>query len=174
MYLGQDIRYIKTGSYPLFQRNNYLFGSTIFYLSLAVPVILLIAVAILVSGKRRKRSNIALMRNRKATRVARKNLRKAKDLLKLQQREAFYTEVSRALWGYLSDKFNIPLADLSMDSVSTRLASKGVGDESISRFIEVLNKCEFARFAPGDSTALMNEAYNDSIRLISMIESELK
>ncbi len=174
MYLGQDIRYIKTGNFPLQERGNYLFGSTLFFLTLAVPVILLVVVIFLVTGNRRKRSNIALMRNRKATRVARKNLRKASDLLKSQQREAFYAEVSRALWGYLSDKFNIPLSDLSMDSVSTRLASKGVGEASISRFIEVLNKCEFARFAPGDSTALMNEVYDDSIKLISMIESELK
>ncbi len=128
----------------------------------------------IVASTRKKRSNVALVRNRKATRVARKNLRKANEFLKSQQREAFYAEVSRALWGYLSDKFNIPPADLSIDSVSERLAEKDVSAESTGKFVEVLNKCEFARFAPGDSSALMNEVYNESIRLISMIESELK
>jgi hypothetical protein len=174
MYLGQDIRYIKPGTYPLYARNTYLIGSSLFYLSLAIPVFLLIVIIMIVASTRKKRSNVALVRNRKATRVARKNLRKANEFLKSQQREAFYAEVSRALWGYLSDKFNIPPADLSIDSVSERLAEKDVSAESTGKFVEVLNKCEFARFAPGDSSALMNEVYNESIRLISMIESELK
>jgi hypothetical protein len=114
------------------------------------------------------------MKNRKATRVAKKNLKKASEFLKAKNREAFYAEISRALWGYLSDKFNIPLSELSMDSVSDKLSEKQVSRESIDKFVEVLNKCEFARFAPGDSAELMNENYNDSIQLISRIESELK
>jgi hypothetical protein len=106
--------------------------------------------------------------------VARKNLRAANVFLKAQKREEFYTEVSRALWGYLSDKFNIPLSDLSMDTVRDILTEKKVSSESIDSFIEVLNKCEFARFAPGESANLMNEIYQDAIEFISRIESELK
>lgn len=174
MYLGQDIHYIKTGSYPLTAKGAYLFASPLFYALLALPVILLLFIIILVVNSRKKKKNVALLRNRKATRVARKNLKKAKEYLSAQQREAFYTEVSRALWGYLSDKFNIPLSDLSMDSVSERLADKEVSEESISKFIEVLNNCEFARFAPGEGKGRMNEIYNESILLISQIEGELK
>ena len=174
MYLGQDIHYIKTGIYPLSARGMYLFATPLFYSLLAVPASLLLIATILVAGNRKKRRNVVLVKNRKATRVARKNLKKANDFLKTQQREEFYTEVSRALWGYLSDKFNIHLSELSMDSVSEHLADKDVSEESISKFVEVLNNCEFARFAPGDNTGLMNEIYNESIILISQIEGELK
>lgn len=174
MYLGQDIRYIKTGPDNLQAKSNYLFGSAMFYVFLMAPVILLLLVSILVISTRNRRSNLALMKNRQATRVARKNLKKANQYLKAQEREAFYAEVSRALWGYLSNKFNIPPSDLSMDTVSEHLDKKQVSSESIDSFIDVLNKCEFARFAPGESAGLMNEIYQDAIHFISRIEGELK
>jgi len=174
MYLGQDIRYIKTGNFTLSSRGQFLFASTSYYMLLLAPLVVLILLSLLIISNRKKRSNVAMVRNRKATKVARKNLKIANVFLKSQQREEFYTEVSRALWGYLSDKFNIPLSDLSMDSVRERLSEKNVSEESIDTFIEVLNKCEFARFAPGESTDLMNEIYQESIMFISRIEGELK
>ena len=61
-----------------------------------------------------------------------------------------------------------------MDTVSDRLSKKEVSQESIQKFIDALNKCEFARFAPGDNTGLMNEIYDESISTISQIEGELR
>ena len=173
-YLGQDIRYIKTGNFALSARGQYLFFSPLYFLLLGLPVAILLLSAVFLFSVRKRRKDVALVKNRKATRVARKNLKIANGFLKNQQKEEFYTEVSRALWGYLSDKFNIPLSDLSMDSVRGRLSSKNVSEESIDSFIEVLNKCEFARFAPGESDNLMNEIYQEAIMFISRIESELK
>ncbi|NQT76305.1 MAG: protein BatD [Bacteroidetes bacterium] len=174
MYLGQDIHYIKTGTFQLTEKGYFLIASPFFFILLAAPVVLLIFLSFLLINMRKRRSDLALMRNKKATKVARKNLKKAREFLKTQQQEAFYTEISRALWGYLSDKFNIPLSDLSMDSVSERLTEKQLSPERISKFIEVLNSCEYARFAPGESSGLMNEIYNESINVISQIEGELK
>jgi len=174
MYLGQDIRFIKTGSITLSNRGDYLFASPYYFIMLAAPVFILLLLSVLLINNRKKKSNIALVRNRKATKVARKNLKSANEFLKAQKREEFYTEVSRALWGYMSDKFNIPLSDLSMDTVKEHLSEKNVSEENIETFIEVLNKCEFARFAPGESESLMNEIYQEAIMFISRIESELK
>jgi uncharacterized membrane protein len=174
MYLGKDIHYIKTGTFQLSSKGQYLFGSPLFYILLAAPVFLLLLITIILGNMRKRRKNLALVRNRKATRVARRNLKKANEFLKAQKREEFFTEVSRALWGYLSDKFNIPLSDLSMESVSERLTEKEVSEESIKKFTEVLNDCEFARFAPGKNNEVMTEIYNESIKLISQIEGELK
>ncbi len=174
MYLGQDIHYIKTGTFHLTEKGYFLIASPFFFILLAAPVVLLIFLSFLLVNMRKRRSDLALVRNKKATKVARKNLKKAREFLKTQEQEAFYTEISRALWGYLSDKFNIPLSDLSMDSVSERLTEKQLSPERISKFIEVLNSCEYARFAPGESSGLMNEIYNESINVISQIEGELK
>ena len=174
MYLGQDIRYIKTGSFNLSPKGYFLFASPLYFILLGIPIVLVATAAILVASGRKRRNNVALARNRKATKVARKNLRAANEFLKAQKREEFYAEVSRALWGYLSDKFNIPLSDLSMDTVRDILGRKKVSRENIDSFIEVLNKCEFARFAPAESSNLMNEIYQDAIEFISRIERELK
>ncbi len=114
------------------------------------------------------------MRNRKATKVAQKRMKKAQQFLKENNKNDFYIEVSQALWGYLSDKFSIPMANLSMDTVSESLKKKEVKEETIKQFIDTLNNCEFARFAPGDSTSAMENIYNEAINIISLIENELK
>ena len=86
----------------------------------------------------------------------------------------FFIEISQALWGYISDKFSIPLAELSMDSVKEALQSKSVNDEISKEFIETLHNCEFARFAPGDNATKMDKIYKESINIITKTERELK
>jgi hypothetical protein len=174
MYLGQDIRYLKTYGHDLKLKDHYLITSPLYYILLAAPLAILALASILILSSRKRRKDTVMVRNRKATRVARKNLRIAKGFLRSQQDQAFYAEISRALWGYLSDKFNIPPSDLSMDTVRERLNEKQVSNDSIDEFLGVLNKCEFARFAPGERANLMNEIYQESIMFISRIESELK
>ena len=94
--------------------------------------------------------------------------------MKENKKEEFYEEVSQALWGYLSDKFSIPLANLSIDTVNETLTEKEVNENTIKIFIETLNNCEFARFAPGDSNTTMEKIYNEGINIISHMERELR
>lgn len=173
-YIGSDIRYIKTGQIKLSPVNDYLFGSMLFLIwVIAIPVLFMLFV-IIWRKELKKRSNIAFMRNKKATGIARKRLKSAERFMKQNKPDEFWAEASNALWGYMSDKFNIPRSALSMDSVNGALRSKGVKDELISNFIEVLNKCEFARFAPGNKTQAMDEIYKQSIEVITRTEDELK
>jgi hypothetical protein len=121
-----------------------------------------------------RRSDALLMKNRKATRVAIKRLKKANTFLKEQKKEEFYIEISQALWGYLSDKFGIPLSELSMDSVHEALLKKKVNDEIIQQFIQTLDNTEYARFAPGEKTMIMEKTYNEALEIITRIERELR
>lgn len=173
-YIGSDIRYIKTGQITLSPVGDYLFGSMLFLIwVIAIPVLFMLFV-IIWRKELKKRSNIAFMRNKKATGIARKRLKSAERFMKQNKPDEFWSEASNALWGYMSDKFNIPRSALSMDSVNGALRSKGVKDELISSFIEVLNRCEFARFAPGNKTQAMDEIYKQSIEVITRTEDELK
>lgn len=173
-YIGSDIRYIKTGQIKLSPVNDYLFGSMLFLIWVITIPVLFILFVIIWRKELKKRSNIAFMRNKKATGIARKRLKSAERFMKQNKPDEFWSEASNALWGYMSDKFNIPRSALSMDSVNGALRSKGVKDELISNFIEVLNKCEFARFAPGNKTQAMDEIYKQSIEVITRTEDELK
>jgi hypothetical protein len=114
------------------------------------------------------------MRNRQANKVAKKNLKTAGEYLKQNLTNEFFEEISRALWGYISNKFNIPLSDLSIDTVNQRLSDKKISDDSIRQFTTVLENCEFARFAPGDKSERMQDVYNEALTVISKIEQELK
>jgi hypothetical protein len=173
-FIGSDIRHIRTSAFPLARINSHLYGSISFYLWLLVPLLLAIAIVLALRANDRRRGNVVLVKNRQANKVARKNLRKADEFLKSGQTEAFYIEISRALWGYISNKFNIPLSELSIETVSQRLEKKAVSQESISEFTEVLDGCEYARFAPGDKTRKMSEIYDAALQIISKIENELK
>ena len=82
--------------------------------------------------------------------------------------------VSLALWGYMSDKFNLRLSELSTESVRNALLQKQVNEEIINQFTETLHHCEFARFAPGDKSTIMDQIYNEALNIINKIEHELK
>lgn len=173
-FIGSDIRHIKTGYIKLVPINSFFIASSGFIIWLVIPALIFITLIILWSKYKKRSGNIALVRNRKANKVARKNLQKASEYLQNNSTEAFFEEISRALWGYISNKFNIPLSDLSIESVFQRLSDKSIGAESISQFTRVLENCEFARFSPGDKTGKMQEIYNEALEVISKIEQELK
>jgi len=116
--------------------------------------------------------NIIETRDRRANKVARKRMKKAQKLLQEEQMNEFYVEISRVLWGYMSDKFRIPLSQLSMDTVEVKLREKNLADEAIQEFLSTLNQCEFARFAPGDSRQNMKEMYDLTLTFITKIEKK--
>ncbi|MCX6250412.1 MAG: BatD family protein [Bacteroidetes bacterium] len=173
-YIGSDIRFIKNQSIRLTKIGVYYFGSLVFYLSLLIPVLLFMTLIIIWRKQTEKRSDLLLMKNRKATKVARKRLKKAQNSLKANREQEFYEEISQAVWGYLSDKFSIPLSELSMDSVSQALSSRNVNEEITRQFIETLNNTEFARFAPGEKSIIMDKIYNEALDVITKSERELR
>jgi len=173
-YIGSDIRHIKSQVLNLTLQGYYFFGSPLFLLWLLLPLLLFIVFVILFRKQRVRRSDTMLMKNLRATKIARKRLKKAELFLKDQKQEQFYEEISQALWGYLSDKFSIPLAELSMDNVRQTLQQKEVGEEIITNFIGTLQNTEYARFAPGEKSVSMGQVYDAALRIITKIEQELK
>lgn len=106
----------------------------------------------------------------RANSVATKRLRTARKLLEAGERDAFYEETLRALWGYLGDKLRLPGSELSRASVSELLRSRGLDEETIARLTSVIDEVEFARYAPakeGDMQAL----YDTTAEVISAIDT---
>jgi|DewCreStandDraft_4_1066084.scaffolds.fasta_scaffold32325_2 hypothetical protein len=173
-YIGSDIEHIKTKPNKLKPEGQFFFLSKLYFTLLVIPVILFIAALIFRRKHLKLRGNVALLRNKKATKIARNRLKKAQKFLQNNERNNFYNEISQALWGYLSDKFNIPLAELSMESVNQSLQNKLVDTATIEQLISVLNNCEFARFTPESESVNMKKIYNEAIDIIKKIENELK
>lgn len=172
--IGQDIRHIMQGPYHLQKVNSYFFNSFSFYLWAGIPLIIVLIMVFPVKRRQAKLKNTVLLKNRRATKVARKNLKKARQFLQKGDDGHFYIEISTALWGYIGDKFNIPRARLSRDTVHEKLAGEKVGGATIDQFIQTLDHTEYARFAPGESASRMQEIYEEALTIISKIEQELK
>jgi len=169
-FLSKDIRFIKTNGNAFHPKRSEFFGSSWFYVGMILPLLLLIIFIIVWRKTMETKQNVTLMKDKRANKVARKRLKKAGQLLNAGQKEAFYVEISQVLWGYMSDKFHIPLSQLSMDTVEEKLKEKQVDEESVKEFLETLNQCEFARFAPGDSSQMMNEMYQRARDFMIKIE----
>lgn len=169
-FLSKDIRFIKTNGNAFHPKRSEFFGSSWFYVGMILPLLLLIIFIIVWRKTMETKQNVTLMKDKRANKVARKRLKKAGQLLNAGQKEAFYVEISQVLWGYMSDKFHIPLSQLSMDTVEEKLKEKQVDEESVKEFLETLNQCEFARFAPGDSSQMMNEMYQRAHDFMTKIE----
>ena len=167
--LGNDIRFIRTSDFKLKPVGAILFGSPQYIALLILPILLLFIFIIIWRKQIELRSNAALMRHKKANKVARKTLKTAKKLLEEHNKEQFYIEISRVLWGYLSDKYHIPVSQLSMENVSSKLMQLEIAAQTIDNFVETLQQCEFARFAPGDSTDIMQEMYGKAAALFHEI-----
>jgi hypothetical protein len=171
--LGNDIRFIRTSNFNLKPVGAVFFGSLQYYAALLLPVLLLFIFIIIWRKQIETRSNAALMRHKKANKTARKSLKTARKLLEEKNKELFYIEISRALWGYLSDKYHIPVSQLSMDNVVAKLNQLSVPAQNIDYFVETLQQCEFARFAPGDSSEIMQEMYQRATNFILQNETKL-
>ncbi len=172
--IGQDIRFIKQGNPSLRSSGNTFFGSTLFYLIYVISAVLFLVIYFVYRKKARENANIALMRNKKANRVATKRLKSAAAYMKQNNNEAFHEAILKAFWGYLSDKLGIPVADLSRDAAISRLNEKGVAEEVINDFVNVVEQCEFARYAPTGGSEARHELYKKAESTMGRMEKQIK
>ena len=172
--LGKDIRYIKTGDTQLTQKDDYFFGSIGYILWYIIPLTLFVAFMLIYRKQAIENANVAKVRTKKANKMATKRMKNAGKLLAEKKTEAFYDEVLKALWGYISDKLSMPVSQLSKDNIEEELQKHQVSDELIQSFINTLNECEFARYAPGNQNETMDKVYAASIDIISKMENCIK
>lgn len=172
--LAQDIRHIKIGT--TYQRpvGHYFFGSSNYWLSLAVLLAAFISLFIIFRKRAIENANIVKQRAGKANKVATKRLKKASKLMAANQSSQFYDEVLRALWGYVGDKLNIPVEQLSRDNIAERLSDRGVDADTQSLFLGALEECEFERYAPGDAKGNMKKVYDAAVNAIEKIDTSLR
>ena len=172
--LTKDIRYIKTGDARQQGLDHFFFGSTAYWVSLVVLALIFLSLFVIFRQRAIDHADVTKMRGKKANKVATRRLKKAARLMAANKPAEFYDEVMRALWGYVGDKLNIPVAQLSHDNISQRLADRSVDEVTIGQFIGALDECEFERYAPGDPKGNMNKVYEKAMTAIEKIEETMK
>lgn len=171
--LGNDIRYIQTNDLvlsPTSPSRWITFGSLIFWLCYLMPAILAAVLFVIFRKQIKENADITRVRYKKANKVAQRRLKMAEQLLKQNNKEAFYEEIERALWTYLSDRLSVPTAQLNKENIAQILAGKGVAPELIDEMLKVLATAEFARYAPVSDHA-MQDLYHDTTKMINQLEN---
>lgn len=169
-----DIRYIKTGNLGLKKADEEFFSSTMHYLLLILPTLLFFGALFLVRQRIKANSDIVAVKERKAAKLAKKQLTIAEKHMLSNNKDLFFSEVLNALNKYIGDKFALPIADLSKERITEMLLSKQVKDETAKQLINTLNTCEYAKYAPSAVTGDLKQVYQDTIELISKIEEQIK
>lgn len=172
--LGKDIRFIDTSDFIIEKENEPLFGTLNGWLFFIIPLLISLLIFFIMSKKTRENANIQFVRNKKANKLAQKRLKLAQKLLNEGKKDQFYEEVLKAVWNYLSDKLAIPAAELTKIRIEDELISKSVNTDAVKQITEILNTCEFARYAPNSGQYEMGNLYTEAIEAISNLESIMK
>jgi len=172
-YLGKDIRFIKSDPGTLKKTGNLIAAKRSFYTFYAFALLLFFAVLFLRREHIRRNSDLISVRNRKAGKIAVRRLKEAEKCLKEKQTERFYEEMLKAVWGYLSDKLNIPVSELTKSNAVQSLAVKGIPQEEINTIASIIDKCEYARYAPSSSSEEAEKIYEGASGFIRFVENSI-
>lgn len=169
-----DIRYIKTGDLGLQKAESEFFSSPLHYALLLIPTFLFLGSVVVVKQRIKANSDVMATKERKAARMAKKQLSAAEKHMLANRKDDFFNEVLNALNKYIGDKLGLPVADLSKERISEMLLQRNVNEQTRTRLIDTLNTCEYARYAPSAVTGDLKQVYQDTVELISQLESQIK
>ncbi len=171
---NQDIHQIKTGDTKVVAPDAFFFGSIKYLMIIGIIFILFLALLLVFRKRAIDNANVVMMKGKKANKVATKRLQLAKSMMMSNRSSEFYDEVLRALYGYVGDKFNLPVEHLSRENISELLTAKGVEDATIKQFVGAIDECEYERYAPGDAKGNMNKTFESAMTAIMNIEETVK
>ena len=170
--LGSDIRFIKLTRPNLHTVATPLIFSPLYFVIVVAMLLVAVALYFIISKRIRDSHNSVLVKGRRANKVAVQRFRAAEKYMREQNRHAFYEEMLRALWGYISDRFNIPVSDLTKESIREELTRRGAAEQA-KDITAIISLCEEAQYSPVES-ATMSEIYGRGIDIVSKIESIVK
>ena len=172
--LADDIRFIFTGKPGLSGSGSFFVGSVFFWILLALMILGATSVYLAFRKVAAMRADVAGTKNRRATKMAQKRLKLAGEYLDKNLYTAFYEELHKALIGFVSDKLNMDMSEISKDNIASALADGGVAEEQTKAFTDLLDACEFARYSPDGGNEAMRSHYDAALKVISSIDSGLK
>ncbi len=165
-----DIRHIYKREMALSRTQHYSVANASYWLWYIIPALLFAALLVFYRKQLRERADVARMKTKRASKVAQKRLKKARAFMLKNDSAAFYSETLSAIWGYMSDKLRIPVSELSRDNIISELQNYGVGEDLTERVNGILDKCEFAQYAPELSRNNLSEVFAEAASLISDLE----
>lgn len=170
--LDRDIRFIHTDKLP-HKAAAMMILSPLYWLIVVIIIALFVVAYVALRKRIRDNRNIVARRMKRADKVAVQRLRMAQRSMEEGNRHAFYEEMLHAMWGYISDKFNIPVSNLTKETIREELYRRGVSADVAEQFCEIISRSEEAQYAPS-TEGDMSEVYAFAADVISRIEEVVK
>ena len=175
--LDSDIRFIKTSA-DIHPKEPSQLGSLNWWLIIGVPGILFLFLFVAMRRKPKEKQEdpeitVAKVNKRQASKTANRHLGEAKKHLRSGDEKAFYESIFKGMYGYLSEKMQIPMANINKATISTALHSKGVDTAQIDQLIGLLDQCEMARFAPSFDVP-SEQVMENATAMVNNLESSLR
>lgn len=168
---NMDIRPIKSGDLNLKKSHGYIVDGWSYWLWFLLPLLVLVALLLYYRKQLKERADVRRMRSKCASKVAQRRLKAARGFAARGDRSGFYAEMLNALWGYMSDKLSIPVSELSKDNISAELEQYGIDAQLRDEAIALIDKCEFAQYAPELASGDMNAVLDEAAGVIDRLES---
>ncbi len=168
---NMDIRPIKNGDLGLKKAHGYILDSWTYLLWFLLPLLALMALLVYYRKQLKERADVRRMRSKRASKVAQRRLKAARGFASRGDRSGFYAEMLNALWGYMSDKLSIPVSELSKDNINAELEQYGIDEQLRKQSMDLIDKCEFAQYAPELASDDMNAVLDEAAGVIDRLES---
>ena len=168
---NMDIRPIKVGDLGLKKSHSYIVDSRAYWLWFLLPLLAMGALLLYYRKQLKERADVRRLRAKRASRVAQRRLKAARGFASRGDRSGFYAEMLNALWGYMSDKLSIPVSELSKDNINAELERYGIDVSLRQASMDLIDKCEFAQYAPELASGDMNAVLDEAADVIDRLES---
>ena len=172
--LGEDIRFIRTKAPSFSEDKGFFVGRPLYWIILALLALAAFAIWLTMRKAAAMRADVRGTKNRKATKMALKRLKLAGEFMSKGLQTAFYEELHRALLGFVSDKLSMDMAEQNKENIAAALASRGISEGLANEFTDLLDACEYARYAPSTGSEQMSAHYEKAVDVITAIDSNMK
>ena len=165
-----SFRFIKLDTKLQQKKQKFFWRSYLFWSLLFIPIFLIITSILIKKYVLNKTEDLTTRKQKRAQLLAKKYLSSAKKVIQDQAR--FYEALERALHNYLKAKLKIETTELSKSKIQKLLNDKGIEKQISLEYVEVIENCERARYAPGSSINT-KEDLKKSGELISKIDRQI-
>jgi hypothetical protein len=146
--MAKDIRYLKTQ--VSLDKAAKSWGPEFWLAGFGLPPVLLAVIWFWRRQQDRLAADPVYARKLTAEKSSRAALRQAHTARMHKDSPRFYSSLSQALMGYLADQMGLSRSGVTQREITQRLAKAGAEESKINQLAELLDECDFARFAPGE------------------------
>ena len=147
------------------------FKSSLFWILLFGPFVIMSILLIIMSILNKKKKDQNWIRSNHAKKLGKKYLLDAKK--NIDNKNKFYEALDKALMNYLKSILLFDNSEYNAKQIRNSLENRSINIKTIDALEEIFNNCQMARYTPFDHVD-MEKDYLKSLDIISLIDKEIK